>query len=212
MPLKGKDQFQVFAFSTVIQKAIIPDLLKTGREHMHQITADELDVFQSDHPARFTGLFPPGRKSDLLFIDRKDTAVGNGNLVGISSEIFHRIAKPMESFFYVRAPFLSIKEIAEFRPFIGIPEIITGSGKNLAAVFLKRIEPCEKLPLEFIPEDFHGEKEAVFYLPYLMVSGKPSAGNNAVHMNMVIDFLVPGVENLDDPGCCSEMLFICRKF
>ena len=118
----------------------------------------------------------------------------------------------MESFFYVRAPFLSIKEIAEFRPFIGIPEIITGSGKNQAAVFVKRIEPCEKFPLEFIPEDFHGEKEAVFYLPYLMVGGKPSAGNNAVHMNMVIDFLVPGVENLDDPGCCSEMLFICRKF
>ena len=62
MPLKGKDQFQVFAFSTVIQKAIIPDLLKTGREHMHQITADELDVFQSDHPARFTGSFPLAEK------------------------------------------------------------------------------------------------------------------------------------------------------
>ena len=212
MPLKGKDQFQVFAFSTVIQKAIIPDLLETGWEHMHQITADELDVFQSDHPARFTGLFPPGRKSDLLFIGRKDTAVGNGNLVGISSEIFHRIAKSMESFFYVRAPFLSIKEIAEFRPFIGIPEIITGSGKNQAAVFVKRIEPCKKFPLEFIPEDFHPEKEAVLYLPYLMVGGKPTTGNNAVHMNMVIDFLVPGVEHLDDPGCCSEMLFICGKF
>ena len=212
MPLKGKDQFQVFAFSTVIQKAIIPDLLKTGREHMHQITADELDVFQSDHPARFTGLFPPGRKSDLLFIGRKDTAVGNGNLVGISSEIFHRIAKSMESFFYVRAPFLSIKEIAEFRPFIGIPEFITGSGKNQAAVFVKRIEPCKKFPLEFIPEDFYPEKEAVLYLPYLMVGGKPTTGDNAVHMNMVIDFLVPGVEHLDDPGCCSEMLFICRKF
>ena len=45
-----------------------------------------------------------------------------------------------------------------------------------------------------------------------MVGGKPTTGNNAVHMNMVIDFLVPGVEHLDDPGCCSEMLFICRKF
>ena len=212
MPLKGKDQFQVFAFSTVIQKAIIPDLLKTGREHMHQITADELDVFQSDHPVRFTGLFPPGRKSDLLFIDRKDTAVRNGNLVGISSEIFHRIAKSMESFFYVRAPFLSIKEIAEFRPFIGIPEFITGSGKNQAAVFVKRIEPCKKFSLEFIPEDFHGEKEAVCYLPYLMVGGKPSSGNNTVHMDMVVDFLVPGVEHLDDPGCCPKILFICGKF
>lgn len=122
MPLKGKDQFQVFAFSPVIQEPIIPDLLKTRWEYMHQITADELDVFQNDHPARFTGLFPPGRKCDLLSIDRKDTAVGNGNLVGISSEIFHRIAKSMESFFYVRAPFLPIKEIAESRPFIGCGE------------------------------------------------------------------------------------------
>ena len=212
MPLKGKDQFQVSAFSTVIQKPIIPDLLETGWEHMHQITADELDVFQSNDPARFPRLFPSGRKSDLLFIDRKDTAVRNGNLVGISSEIFYRIAKSMECFFYVRAPFLSIKEIAEFRPFIGIPEIITGSGKNQAAVFVKRIEPCKKFSLEFIPEDFHGEKEAVFYLPYLMVGGKPSSGNNTVHMDMVVDFLVPGVEHLDDPGCCPKILFICGKF
>ena len=212
MPLKGKDQFQVFAFSTVIQKAIIPDLLETGWEHMHQITADELDVFQSDHPVRFTGLFPPGRKSDLLFIDRKDTAVRNGNLVGISSEIFHRIAKSMERFFYVRAPFLSIKEIAELRPFIGIPEMATGSGEGQAAVFVKRIEPCKKFSPEFIPEDFHREKEAVCYLPYLMGGGKPSSGNNAVHMDMVVDFLVPGVEHLDDPGCCPKILFICGKF
>lgn len=60
--------------------------------------------------------------------------------------------------------------------------------------------------------DCHAEKETVFHLPYLMISGNLSSGNNAVHMNMVIDFLVPGVEHLDDPGCCSEMLFICRKF
>ena len=62
MPLKGKDQFQVSAFSTVIQKPIIPDLLETGWEHMHQITADELDVFQSNDPARFPRTFPSGRK------------------------------------------------------------------------------------------------------------------------------------------------------
>ena len=97
---------------------------------MHQITADEFNVFQRNHSAQFTGLFPPGRKNDLLFIDRKDTTVRNGNLVGISSEIFHRITKSMKNFFYVRTPYLSVKEIAEFRPFIGIAEFITESGKN----------------------------------------------------------------------------------
>lgn len=212
MPLKGKDQLQVFAFPTVIQKPIIPDLLETGWEHMHQVTADEFDVIQSDYPARFPGLFPPGRKSDLLFIDRKDTAVGNSDLMGISSKILNRIAKTIEGLFEIRAPFLSIKEAAELRPFIGIPKTVTGSGKGQAAVFVKRIEPGKKFSLEFIPEDFHGEKEAVCYLPYLMVGGKPSSRNNTVHMDMVVDFLVPGVEHLDDPRCCPEMFFICGKF
>ena len=212
MPLKGKDQLQVFAFPTVIQKPIIADLLETGWEHMHQVTADEFDVIQSDYPARFPGLFPSGRKSDLLFIDRKDTAVGNSDLMGISSKILNRIAKTIEGLFEIRAPFLSIKEAAELRPFIGIPKMATGSGEGQAAVFVKRIEPCKKFSPEFIPEDFHGEKEAVCYLPYLMVGGKPSSRNNTVHMDMVVDFLVPGVEHLDDPRCCPEMFFICGKF
>ena len=69
---------------------------------MHQITADELDVFQSNDPARFPRTFPSGRKRNLLFIDRKDTAVRNGNLVGISSKIFYRIAKSMECFHICR--------------------------------------------------------------------------------------------------------------
>ena len=33
-----------------------------------------------------------------------------------------------------------------------------------------------------------------------------------MHMYMVIQFLVPGVEYLDDPGCGAEVFFISRKF
>lgn len=164
MPLKGKNEFQVFAFPTVVQEPIIPDLLETGREHMHQIPADEFGVFQGNAPVRLTWLFPSGRERDLQFVNRKDTAVRNGNLVCISSEIFHRIAKSVEGFFYVRAPILSIKEIPEFSPFIGIAELVTGSGKNKASVFVKRIEPSKKLPFECIPQDFHPDKETFFYL------------------------------------------------
>ena len=39
-----------------------------------------------------------------------------------------------------------------------------------------------------------------------------AAGNDAMHMDMVIHFLVPGMEDLDDPGCCAEILFIIGKF
>jgi hypothetical protein len=30
-----------------------------------------------------------------------------------------------------------------------------------------------------------------------------------MHVNMVIQFLIPGMENLDDPGLCPEILFAC---
>lgn len=45
-----------------------------------------------------------------------------------------------------------------------------------------------------------------------MVGSKPCAGNDTVHMHMIVNFLVPGMEYLDDAGCCPEMLFISRKF
>jgi hypothetical protein len=62
MPLKGKYQLQVFAFPPVIQKPIVSDLLETGGEHMHQITADEFCIFQRDSPGWLTRLLPPGGK------------------------------------------------------------------------------------------------------------------------------------------------------
>ena len=116
MSLKCKYQFQVFGLAPVVQEAIIPNLLKTGREHMHQITPDKLCIFQSEYPARSAGVFPSGRKSDLLFIDRQNSAVRYGDFMCISAEIFNGVAKSMEGFFYVGTPVLSIKGIAEFSP------------------------------------------------------------------------------------------------
>ena len=39
-----------------------------------------------------------------------------------------------------------------------------------------------------------------------------TTGNNTVHMYMVIQFLVPGMEYLNDPGGGTEVFFISRKF
>lgn len=39
--LELENQFQVLHFHTVVQETIVADLLETGRQHMHEITADE---------------------------------------------------------------------------------------------------------------------------------------------------------------------------
>ena len=44
-----------------------------------------------------------------------------------------------------------------------------------------------------------------------MVRGKAAAGDNAVHMDMVIKLLVPGMEDLNDAGRRAEMLFVGGK-
>ena len=33
-----------------------------------------------------------------------------------------------------------------------------------------------------------------------------------MHVHMIIKCLVLGVENLNNPGCCSEILFVSRQF
>lgn len=45
-----------------------------------------------------------------------------------------------------------------------------------------------------------------------MVRGEPAAGNNTVHMHMIMKLLIPGMEYLDDSGCCAEVLFVFREF
>ena len=45
-----------------------------------------------------------------------------------------------------------------------------------------------------------------------MIPGKPAAGNDAVHVYVVIEFLVPCVEYLYDAGDRTEMPFVSGKF
>lgn len=45
-----------------------------------------------------------------------------------------------------------------------------------------------------------------------MFLSKAAAGDDAVHMDMVEKFLVPGMEDLDDTGLCAEVLFIGGQF
>ena len=44
--LKLKNNRQVVCFHAVVQETIVPDFLKTGRQDVHQIAADEFNVVQ----------------------------------------------------------------------------------------------------------------------------------------------------------------------
>lgn len=175
---------------------------------MHQVSTDEFCMLQSDLAFGLPGLLSPGGKGNLLFRNRKDPAVGNGNLVGITPKIFNGIAKPVKGFLDIRAPVFFIKTVFPLFPVIMVTQFFAGRRKNKGATFINGVKLCQVLPLEHIPENLCADKKVFRGLADFSILCKSAAGNNAVHMDMVIQFLVPSVKHLDDSGCCAEPLLI----
>lgn len=56
------------------------------------------------------------------------------------------------------------------------------------------------------------DKKFLFRYPDFVVRSQAAAGNDAVHMDVVIQLLIPGMEDLDDAGRSTKELFIGREF
>ena len=179
---------------------------------MHQVTPDEFRVFQGNLAFWFSRLFPSGRKSDRILRKAEDPAVGDSDFVGIASQIFDGIAKAVKGFFDVRAPVFFVKTVFEFFPVIRITQFFTGGRKSKGAAFVKGGKQRHIFPLELIPQDCHRNKKFTGGFTDLSIPCQPAAGNNAVHVYMVAEFLVPGMEDLDNAGCRPEIFLIRRQF
>ena len=148
----------------------------------------------------------------MLLINRKDPGVGYRNLMGIAPKIFDRVAEPAESLFDIRTPLFFIQGVPKFRPLEGVAEILTGRGKGKLPAFIKGIQSGKVSAPELIPEYLDRDKEMArgFFEP--AVRRETTAGDDTVHMDMIAQFLVPGMEDLDDAGDCAEPFFIAGEF
>ena len=128
--------------------------------------------------------------------------------MGVTAEVFHGVSETVEGFLDVRAPVLMVKGIPEFRPMVRVAQLFAGGGKVQLPVPEEGLKTGEELAFKLIPEGLDADKEVFPDRPDLMVGGKAAAGNNAVHMDMVVKLLVPGMEDLNDAGRRAEMLIV----
>ena len=199
-------------YAPVIEESIIADLLETGGEHMQQETPDKLFVAESDLPFRITGFPAPCREDNLCFRDGKDPAVGDCDLVGIAPQIFDGVTKAVEGLLDVRAPVFSIKAVFELLPDAVLLQFPAGGRKNKFLLLMQSLQEGEIFSLKLIPEDSDRDEKLCGRLPDPAVRSKASPGDDTVHMDMIVQFLVPGVEHLDDPGLCPKVFFVGRQF
>ena len=179
---------------------------------MHQEAPDKRFMAEGDLPFRITGFPAAGRESNLCFRNRKDPVVGDCNPMGIPAQIFDGIAEAVKGFFDVRAPVFFIKAFFQFLPASGVLQSPAGRRKNKFLLLVQGIQEGKIFSFELIPQDFDRDEKFCGRLPDPADRSKPSPGDDAVHVDMVVQFLVPGVEYLDDPGLCSKVFFVSRQF
>ena len=124
--LKFEDKLQILCLHAVVQKSIVADFLETQWKYMHQVTADEFFVFQSNPAFRVRRFSAACREGHFCFCDRNDSAVGYGYLVGITSKIFDGITKTIKCFFDIWTPVFFVKSVFKRFPRFGIQKIFTG--------------------------------------------------------------------------------------
>lgn len=173
---------------------------------MHHQTADKFLIGKVDLPDNGVVLIILCRKCNRFRRDFLNPGIGDGNPVCISSEIFDGITKAIEGLPDIWTPCFVVEDFSEFTPGIRILKPFTGSRKSQLSSVEALIKQGKKLAAKFSSENASRNEEATAASFEHSVLGESAAGNNAMDMWVEIEFLSPGVQYLDNAGCCAEVL------
>lgn len=128
--------------------------------------------------------------------------------MSVSSQIIDGVAESIESLFDIRTPVFFIQRVYKFIPVIRVPQFFARSGKDKLSFLEKSVQKGKIFALKLIPQDIYRDKKVFTGDPEVMIRSQSAAGNDTVHMNMILQFLIPGMQDLNDTGCCTEILLI----
>lgn len=102
------DQCHLLTLGPVAEESVMPDSDESVRKDMHEESPDEFfrREAQSGRVAGPVVLYPEG---DGLVRDLQDPAVGNGDVMGIATQVFNDVGSAFECFLEMRNPFLGIE-------------------------------------------------------------------------------------------------------
>lgn len=132
--------------------------------------------------------------------------------MGVTAKVLDGIAKSVKGLFDVRAPVFLIKTVLESPPFTRKPQCFAGRRENKFSLLIQSTQKRKIFPFELLSEDSDREEKLCGGFPDPVVRSQPAAREDAVHMDMVLQFLVPGMEDLDDPGLNAKIFLICAQF
>ncbi len=191
------------------QKPEVADADESGRQHVQQESAQEL-VGPQRHQTFlvFVSGIAPAESDDA--IGKCDEAmVRDGDAMGVLAEVAKRMLRTAKRTFRVNHPLGAEQWTKPCRKCLWILKRGERSVETEFVLRMQSFEAIHKLAAEHFSENIDRQEESLLRVnPPRMVRGQTAGWNNTVNVWMMLEFLVPGVEDAEEPDLRAEALGI----
>ena len=185
---------QCFLFAAAAENTVMANADKSLWQNVQGEPSNELGGIQGHDLSFIFITIVLVAKAHLAIGEADDSMIGDGDLVGVSAQIFDHLLWPAEGPFGINHPWRFEQRIIERAILLG--ELPSQGGHEPGA--------------EHRTEGFDGEEKFSIAARLLPVSGlgQPACRHDAVQVRMQGEVLSPGVEDGNHAGVSAEMLLI----
>ena len=188
------------------QKAKVANTNETSRQHVEEESPQELfDRHRDQTLLVFVSRIPP-TKNDLALGQSNQPVIGYGNAVGVSPQIAKNMFRATEGALRIHHPVVAEKLPEPGREDLGLSQQLQGSMKTELAFAEGALQSLDELAPKDPAQYLDGKKKGTAGLdPAAVIRGQTSRGQHAMDMGMMLEFLVPGVQDAEETDLGAEM-------
>jgi len=200
--------------ATAGEEAEVPDANEATWQYVQKETTQELFGRQSEESflVFMSGVSPA--KRDLVILEGNEPGIGNRNTMGVSAEIAQHLIGSTERRLAVDHPSRPIKLTDQTPKQFGLSQAAKQAVKLELARSVSLLERFEKLAAEDFAENPFWKKKAIISRahPMGMIARQTAGSDDAVNVGMMLQFLIPGMENAEESNLAAEALGVCGNF
>ena len=200
--------------ATAGEETEVADADEATRQHMQQEATQEFIDRQSQESLLVfvSGVSPAER--DLVLQEGNETVIGNRNAMGVGAEVTKHLIGSTERRLAVDHPSRRVKLTDQTPEQLGLSQAAKQAVKLELAGSVSLLERFEKLAAEDFAENPFRKKEAIISgaHPMGMIARQAASGDDAVNVGMMLQLLIPGVEDAEEADLGAEVLRVRGNF
>jgi hypothetical protein len=184
----------------------VPDADETARQHVQQESAQELICGQSQEaPLVFVSGVPPP-ECDFIILEAHETVIGDRHAMRIRTQITEHLFGSAERRFAIHNPAQSGQLTDETPKQPRLRPALEPAVKPQLTRSVSLLESFDEFATKNFAEYVFGKEEAGAsrMYPARVVAGETAGGHDAMDMWMVLQLLIPGVEDAEETDLGPE--------